>query len=83
MASHLLYNGEHSPTSATGAAWERTLSGMPPPLPPGVVRIFPLQLQIGDGMSEATGEWEVVGRPYTAAGGENARVRVQLAEKQV
>jgi len=26
---------------------------------------------------DQTGEWEVVGRPYTAAGGKTARVRVQ------
>src|SRR5262245_66253135 len=53
------------------------LPGMPPPLPPGTIRIFPMQLQIGDRMSDATGEWEVVGRPYTTAGGKNAHVRVQ------
>src|SRR5215510_14166679 len=54
-----------------------SLPGMPPPLPPGTVRIFPTQLQIGDRMADSTGEWEVVGRPYTTAGGKNAHVRVQ------
>src|SRR6516162_155460 len=53
------------------------LPGMRPPPPPGTVRIFPTQLQIGDRMTDATGEWEVVGRPYTTAGGKNAHVRVQ------
>jgi hypothetical protein len=53
------------------------LPGMPPPAPPGTTRIFPMQLQIGDWMSDSTGEWEVVGRPYTTAGGKNAHVRVQ------
>jgi hypothetical protein len=36
-----------------------------------------MQLQIGDRMTDSTGEWEVVGRPYTTAGGKNAHVRVQ------
>jgi hypothetical protein len=36
-----------------------------------------MQLQIGDRMTDSTGEWEVVGRPYTAAGGKNTQVRVQ------
>jgi hypothetical protein len=53
------------------------LPGMPPPLPPGTIRIFPMQLQIGDRMTDSIGEWEVVGRPYTTAGGKNAHVRVQ------
>jgi len=53
---------------------------MPPPLPPGTIRIFPMQLQIGNRMTDAT-EWEVVGRPYTTTGGKNAHVRVQQVEK--
>jgi hypothetical protein len=36
-----------------------------------------MQLQIGDRIADETGEWEVVGRPYTIGGGKNARVRVQ------
>src|SRR5437868_12031339 len=53
------------------------LPGMPPPLPPGTTRVLPMQLQIGDRMTDSTGEWEVVGRPYTTNGGKNAHVRVQ------
>ena len=51
------------------------LHGMPPPLP-GTTRL-PMQLQIGDHMTDSTGEWEVVGRPYTTNSGKNAHVRVQ------
>jgi hypothetical protein len=36
-----------------------------------------MELKIGDHLVDETGEWEVVGRPYTTAGGKNARVRVQ------
>jgi len=53
------------------------LPGMPPPLPPGTVRLFPTQLQIGDRMTDSTGEWEVVGRPSTTAGGKNTHVRAE------
>jgi hypothetical protein len=53
------------------------LPEMPPPLPPGTTRVLPMQLQIGDRMTDSTGEWRVVARPYTTAGGKNAHVRVQ------
>ena len=32
-------------------------------------------------MTDATGEWEVVGRPYTTNAGKNAHIRVQRVEK--
>ena len=57
------------------------LPGMPPPEPPGTARVLPMQLQIGDRMTDSTGEWEVVGRPYTTAGGKNSHVRVQRVDK--
>jgi hypothetical protein len=40
-----------------------------------------MQLQIGDLLADETGEYEVIGRPYTTAGGKDARVRVQRAGK--
>jgi hypothetical protein len=40
-----------------------------------------MQLQIGDRMTDSTGEWEVVGRPYTSAGGKSTSVRVQRVDK--
>ena len=57
------------------------LPGMPPPEPPGTVRVLPMQLQVGDRLTDSTGEWEVIGRPYTTAGGRTARVRVQRIGK--
>ena len=44
---------------------------------PAMSRILPMELRIGDRLADETGEWEVVGRPYTTAGGKYARVRVQ------
>ena len=35
------------------------------------------KLHIGDRLAGETGEWEVVGRPFTTAAGKNAHVRLQ------
>ncbi len=44
------------------------------PAPPTTTQVLPMQLQIGDRLTDATGEWEVIGRPYTTNGGKNAHV---------
>jgi len=36
-----------------------------------------MELQIGDRLVDETGEWKVIGRPYTTNAGKDARVRVQ------
>ena len=54
---------------------------MPPPEPPGTTRVFPTQLQVGDRFSDEAGEWEVISRAYTTAGGKNSHVRVQRVDK--
>jgi hypothetical protein len=51
------------------------------PTAPAERRVLPMQLQIGDRLTDETGEWEVIGRPYTTAGGKDARVRVQKVGK--
>jgi hypothetical protein len=51
------------------------------PSAPAEHRVLPMQLQIGDRLADETGEWEVIGRPYTTAGGKDARVRVQKVGK--
>src|SRR5438309_7845004 len=37
-----------------------------------------MQLQIGDRLTDSTGEWEVIGRPDTITSDKYARVRVQM-----
>ena len=54
---------------------------MPPPEPPGTIRVFPMQLQIGDTFSDESGDWEVIARPYATAGGKSSHVRVQRVDK--
>ena len=36
-----------------------------------------MELRVGDRLVDETGDWEVISRPYTTAGGKDARVRVQ------
>ena len=40
-------------------------------------RVLPMELQVGDRLADETGEWEIIARPYTTAGGKTAHVRVQ------
>jgi hypothetical protein len=40
-----------------------------------------MQLQVGDRFNDESGEWEVIGRPYTTAGGKNTQLRVQRVDK--
>jgi hypothetical protein len=44
---------------------------------PAEHRIHPMELQVGDRLADETGEWEVIGRPYTTNAGKDARVRVR------
>jgi hypothetical protein len=53
------------------------LPGMPPPDPPGTTRVLPMLLRIGDRLTDETGEWEVIGRPYTTNSGRDVHTRVQ------
>jgi hypothetical protein len=40
-------------------------------------RVLPMELLVGDRFVDETGEWEVVGRPFTTAGGKNAHARAR------
>jgi hypothetical protein len=42
-----------------------------------VTRVLPMQLKQGDRLTDETGEWEIIGRPYTTNAGKDARVRVR------
>jgi len=44
---------------------------------PSTREVLPMQLQVGDRFADANGEWEVISRPYTAAGGKTTRVHVR------
>jgi hypothetical protein len=40
-----------------------------------------MELRVGDRLVDETGDWEVISRPYTTAGGKDARVRVRWVGK--
>jgi hypothetical protein len=40
-------------------------------------RVYPADLQLGDRLADETGEWEVIGRPFTTAGGKTVHARVR------
>jgi hypothetical protein len=39
-----------------------------------------MELQVGDRLVDETGEWEVVGRPYTTNAGKDVHVRVKRVD---
>jgi hypothetical protein len=43
-------------------------------------RVLPMELQVGDRLTDETGEYEVIGRPYTSAAGKSAHVRVRRVD---
>ena len=44
---------------------------------PAEIRVLPMELKLGDRLSDERAEWQVVGRPYATAGGKFAHVRVE------
>jgi hypothetical protein len=51
------------------------LPGVPAPSP-GTTRILPTQLQLGDRLTDETGDWEIIGRQYMTNAGKDAHARV-------
>jgi hypothetical protein len=51
------------------------LSGARDAAPAGTTQVLPMQFRIGDRLTDETGEYEVIGRPYMTAGGKSANVR--------
>jgi hypothetical protein len=49
----------------------------PGPKKPAEIHVLPMELRIGDRFRDESGEWEVMGRPFTTAGGRNAHARVR------
>ena len=46
----------------------------------GTVEILPMQLRVGDQLTDETGTYQVVGPPFMTAGGKTANVRVKRVE---
>src|SRR6266700_2829653 len=58
-------------------ASNRRMSKPRPEEPPAEIRVLPTQLQIGDWLFDETGEWKIIGRPFTTAGGKITHARVR------
>jgi hypothetical protein len=57
------------------------LEKKPEPAPSAPIRVLPMQLKVGDRLVDETGEWEVIRRPYTAAGGKIAHAHVRRVDQ--
>jgi len=53
---------------------------MPPPDPPGTSRVLPMLLRIGDRLTDETGVYEIIGRPYTTNAGKDVHIRVRRVD---
>lgn len=47
------------------------------PAPPTATKVLPMQLLLGDRITDETGECEIIRRPFTTAGGTTAHVGVR------
>jgi hypothetical protein len=48
---------------------------------PAASKVLPMELRVGDRLADETGEWEVIGQPYTTAGGRVVHARVQRIDQ--
>jgi hypothetical protein len=48
--------------------------------PPATRRVLPMQLQVGDRLTDETGEYEIIGGSYTTQMGKNVHVRVKRVD---
>jgi hypothetical protein len=60
----------------------RSNSTYPRLQPETITRVLPTQLRIGDRLVDESGEWQVLARLYTTAGGKSVNVPVQRADNQ-
>jgi hypothetical protein len=47
---------------------------------PGEQRVLPMQIQVGDRLTDETGEYEIIGRPYTTNAGKDVHARVKRVD---
>ena len=45
--------------------------------PSTITGVWPMHFQVGDRLADETGEWQVIGGPYTTSAGKDAHVRVK------
>jgi len=45
------------------------------------LRVLPMDLRLGDRLADERSEWQVIGRPYSTAGGKTVHVRVESVKQ--
>lgn len=53
---------------------------LPVPPPANTTHVLRMQLRIGDHLLDETGDWQVLARIYSTAGGKTVNVRVQRGD---
>jgi hypothetical protein len=53
----------------------------PEPSKPPSVQVLPMNLRLGDVLSDEIAEWRVIGRPYTTSGGKVVNIRVESVKQ--
>jgi len=70
-----------NPKSASSAKLACMAKSPPEKKAPAEVRVLPMDLKLGDRLADERSEWQVIGRPYTTAGGKTAHVRVESVKQ--
>ena len=53
----------------------------PKSAPSSVARVLPMLLRIGDRLTDETGNYEIIGRPYTTNAGKGVHARVKKVDQ--
>jgi hypothetical protein len=51
------------------------------PAAPAASKVLPMELHVGACLTDETGEWEIVGRPYTTNAGKDTHARVRKVDQ--
>jgi len=49
--------------------------------PPATRGVLPIELQIGDRLTDETGEYEIIGRPFATNAGKDVHARVKKVDQ--
>jgi hypothetical protein len=70
--------------AADPTVWVKPADKKPDPLNPAKpteMGVLSMELQLGDRLSDERSEWQVIGWPYTTAGGKTVHVRVESVKQ--
>ena len=59
----------------------RLAKGGEPAVTETITQMIPMELRVGDHLAEETGEWEVIGKPFSTGAGRVVHVRVRKEDQ--